>query len=151
MYESGDRRTGRSQEGAGRPITYSGEVIEFDYVPDEIHPDLLSLLLLTIHHPFVGERAVFPSPVSPHLEEAFQSSCFDRRIRFDNVDASLEPYSGSSLALALGDGTDSSVVLSMFPEAFVVHEAHVRAGSVVPSFTHPVVREMEPGPRRRPA
>ena len=142
LFESGDRHRGRRQEGTGTPITYSGEVIEFDYVPDEIHPDLLGLLLLIIYYPFVGERAVFPAPVSPRLEEAFQSSVFDRRIRFDNVDASLEPYIGSRMALAFGGGTDSSAVLSMFPEAFVVHEAHVRAGRVVPSFTHRVVREM---------
>ena len=142
LFESGDRRTGNRQEGAGTPIKYSGEDIEFDYVPDEIHPDLLGLLLLTIYYPFVGERAVFPAPVSPRLEAAFQSSSFDRRIRFDNVDASLEPYIGSRMALAFGGGTDSSAVLSMFPEAFVVHEAHVRAGRVLPSFTHRVVREM---------
>ena len=141
-FESGDRHTGNRQEGAGTPITYSGEDIEFDYVPDEIHPDLLGLLFLTIYYPFVGERAVFPAPVSPRLEAAFRSSAFDRRIRFDNVDASLEPYIGSRMALAFGGGTDSSAVLSMFPEAFVVHEAHVRAGRVVPSFTHRVVREM---------
>lgn len=142
LFESGDSHTGRRQEGAGTPIRYSGEDIEFDYVPDQIHPDLLGLLLLTIFYPFVGERAVFPAPVSPRLEAAFQSSAFDRRIRFDNVDASLEPYIGSRMALAFGGGTDSSAVLSMFPEAFVVHEAHVRAGRVVPSFTHRVVREM---------
>ena len=141
-FESGDCHTGQRQEGTGTPITYSGEVIEFDYVPDEIHPDLLGLLLLIIYYPFIGERAVFPAPVSPRLEAAFRSSAFDRRIRFDNVDASLEPYIGSRMALAFGGGTDSSAVLSMFPEAFVVHEAHVRAGRVVPSFTHRVVREM---------
>jgi len=97
---------------------------------------------LTIYYPFVGERAEFPAPVSPRLEAAFQSSAFDRRISFDNVDASLAPYIGSRVALAFGGGTDSSAVLSIFPEAFVVHEAHVRAGRVVPSFTHRVVREM---------
>ena len=35
LFESGDRHTGRSEEGTGTPITYSGEVIEFDYLPDE--------------------------------------------------------------------------------------------------------------------
>ena len=142
LFESGDSLTGSRQEGAGTPITYSGEDIEFDYVPDQIHPDLLGLLLLTIYYPFVGERAVFPAPVSPRLEEAFQSSGFDRQIRFDNVDASLKPYIGSRMALAFGGGTDSSAVLSMFPEAFVVQEAHVRGERVVPSFTHRVVHEM---------
>lgn len=142
LFESGDHHTGRSEEGTGTPITYSGEVVEFDYLPDEIHPDLLGLLLLTIYYPFIGERAVFPAPVSPRLEAAFQNSCFDRQIRFDNVDAGLEPYTGSRMALAFGGGTDSGAVLAMFPEAFVVHEAYVRAGGVVPSFTHRVVREM---------
>ena len=142
LFESGDRAVGQRQEGANTQITYSGEDIEFDYVPDQIHPDLLGLLLLTIYYPFVGERAVFPAPVSPRLEEAFQSGCFDQRIRFDNVDADVEPYTGSRTALAFGGGTDSSAVLSMFPEAFVVHEAHVRDGRLVPSFTHRVVRTM---------
>lgn len=99
---------------------------------------------MTIYYPFVGERAVFPEPVSPRSEAAFQSSCFDRRTRFGNVDASLEPYTGSRMALAFGGGTDSSAVLAMFPEAFVVHEADVRTGRVVPFFTHRVVRETGP-------
>ena len=142
VREDGDREQGPRQEGPGTTITYSGESIEFDYEVTDIHPDLLGLLCLTIFYPFVGERVVFPMPVSPRLEEAFRNSNFKRQFRFDNVDSSVEMYSGSKMALSFGGGIDSSSLRTMFPEAYVVHEAHYRRGRLVPSDTHRVVHEM---------
>ena len=142
VQEDGDCETGPRQEGPGTTITYSGEPIEFDYEVTDIHPDLLGLLCLTIFYPFVGERVVFPMPVSPRLEEAFRNSNFKRQFRFDNVDSSVEMYSGSKMALSFGGGIDSSSLRTMFPEAYVVHEAHYRRGRLVPSNTHRVVHEM---------
>ena len=144
VFEEGDSPEGRREKGPGTIITYSGEDIEFDYAPGDIHPDLLGLLFLIIFYPFIGERAVFPAAVSPRLEEAFRNSCFNRQFRFDPVSTSLEPYTGSEAALAFGGGTDSSAVLAMFPEAFVVHEAHAREGRIVPSFVHRAVRDLGP-------
>lgn len=142
VFEDGDRTEGQRAEGAGATIVYSGEDIEFDYGVTDIHPDLLGLLCLIIFYPFVGERVVFPAPVSPRLEEAFRNRNFRRQFSFDNVDSSIGIYSGSNMALAFGGGIDSSAVRTMFPEAYVVHEAHWRDGRVVPSETHRVVRDM---------
>lgn len=140
--EDGDRTEGARQEGAGTSITYSGEDIEFDYGVTAIHPDLLGLLCLIIFYPFIGERVVLPVPVSPRLEEAFQNPNFRNRFRFDNVDPGIEMYSGSKKALAFGGGIDSSAVRTLFPEAYVVHEAHWREGKLVPSDAHRVVHDM---------
>ena len=141
LFEPDDRYTGERQEGYGNAITYSGEEITFDYSVDSIHPDLLGLLCLIIFYPFIGERVVFPMAVSPRLQEAFQKPSFKRRFRFDNVDPSLELYSGSKMALSFGGGIDSSAIRVIFPEAFVVHEAHLRDGCLVESHTHDIVRE----------
>lgn len=142
VLEKGDRTEGQRAEGAGATIVYSGEDIEFDYSATDVHPDLLGLLCLIIFYPFVGERVVFPTPVSPRLEEAFRNPNFKRQFSFDNVDSSIEQYSGSNMALAFGGGIDSSAVRTMFPEAYVVHEAHWREGRLVPSGTHRVVHDM---------
>ncbi len=142
VLEEGDRTEGPREEGSGTTITYSGEDIEFDYGVTDIHPDLLGLLCLIIFYPFVGERVVFPMPVSPRLEEAFRNPNFRNQFRFDNVDSSAEMYSGSNMALSFGGGIDSSAVRTIFPEAYVVHEAHWREGRLVPSDTHRVVHDM---------
>ena len=144
IFEPGDSPEGRRVEGAGAAITYSGDEVFFDYGPRSIHPDLLGLLCLLIFYPFIGERVLFAEPVSPRLEEAFRRGSFDRQFRFDNVSDNVEHYTGSEMALSFGGGTDSGAVLAMFPEAFVVHEAHVRGGRLVPSFAHRVVRELGP-------
>ena len=144
VFEDGDHYEGVRQEGSGQTITYSGEDITFDYKPESIHPDLLGLLCLIIFYPFIGRRALFPQPVSPRLEEAFQNPCFDNKFRFDNVDDSLERYAGSRIALSFGGGIDSSALRVMFPEAFVVHEAHLKEGVFLPSLAHSVVGQLGP-------
>lgn len=142
VFEESDRYQGARQEGPGTTIVYSGDDIEFDYAVGSIHPDLLGLLCLTIFYPFVGERVLFPTPVSPRLEQAFRNASFKNQFRFDNIDPSVEMYSGSRLALSFGGGIDSSAIRTLFPEAYVVHEAHLRAGCLVPSETHRVVQDM---------
>ena len=139
-FEFGDLFTGEKQEGSGQEITYSGADITFDYGVRSIHPDLLGLLCLIIFYPFIGQRVVFPMPVSPRLKAAFQDQNFKRRFIFDNVDPDLDRYSGSKMALSFGGGVDSSAVRVMFPEAFVVHEAHLRDGTLVQSYAHDIVR-----------
>ena len=144
VFEDGDRYEGSRQEGPGQKITYSGEDITFDYQVSSIHPALLGLLCLIVFYPFIGERAVFPMPVSSRLEQAFQNQNFRRRFRFDNVDPGIEAYSGSRLALSFGGGIDSSAVRTMFPEAYVVHEAHIKDGRLVPSHAHQIVQDLGP-------
>lgn len=139
-FESGDVYTGKRQEGAGTEITYSGAEITFNYGVGSIHPDLLGLLCLIIFYPFIGQRVVFPMPVSPRLEAAFRRPSFKRSFTFDNVDPRVEKYSGSRMAISFGGGIDSSAIRVMFPEAFVVHEAHLRDGEIVPSYAHDIVR-----------
>ena len=142
IMEDGDRMQGPRQEGAGETIAYSGEHIVFDYQPTTVHPDLMGLLCLTIFYPFIGKRVIFPMPVSPRLEAAFRNRNFTRQFRFDNVDPSVEVYSGSKMALSFGGGADSSAVRVMFPEAYIVHEAHWQDGGVMPSEVHRVVQDM---------
>ena len=142
IFELGDHHTGERQEGHGQEITYSDVDITFDYSVNSIHPDLLGLLCLIIFYPFIGQRVRLPIPVSPRLETAFQKPNFKRRFRFENIDPNLERFSGSRMALSFGGGIDSSAIRVMFPEAFVVHEAHLRKGAVVPSYTHEIVQDL---------
>lgn len=143
-FEFDEHQDGERQEGPGQLITYSGQEITFDYGVRSIHPDLLGLLCLIIFYPFIGQRVIFPSPVSPRLEKAFRRGPFKRQFRFDNVDRGIRKYEGSRMVLSFGGGIDSSAVRKMFPEAFVVHEAHIRNGQVVPSDAHDVVRDLGP-------
>ena len=143
IFEPDDHQTGRRQEGYGQEITYSGEDVTFDYPVQSIHPDLLGLLCLTIFFPYIGERVVFPKPVSPRLELAFKKPIFKRMFRFENVDPDLEKYSGSRIALSFGGGIDSSAIRVMFPEAYVVHEAHLKEGQLVRSYAHDIVRSLD--------
>jgi len=145
VFEDGDQYEGIRQEGTGQRITYSGEDIMFDYAPETIHPDILGLLCLIIFYPFIGRRALFPQPVSPRLEEAFQNPCFERKFHFDNVDPALEKYSGSRIVLSYGGGIDSSAVGTIFPDACVAHEAHIKEGRFLPSHAHSIVHALGPG------
>ena len=144
MFEDGDQNEGIRQEGSDQTIAYSGEDITFDYAAESLHPDLLGLLCLIIFYPFVSRRVLFPQPVSPRLAEAFQNPCFDNKFRFDNVDDSLERYSGTRMVLSFGGGIDSSAVRAIFPGAFLAHEAHLKEGALLPSHAHSVVRELGP-------
>ena len=142
ILEEGDSVEGERQEGSGDRITYSGHNAVFDYPVESIHPDLLGLVCLIIFYPFIGRRVTFPNPVSPRLEQAFKRASFKTRLRFMNVDDTIEMHSGSRMALSFGGGIDSSAVRKMFPDAFVVHEAHLKDNQLVPSRTADIVRRM---------
>lgn len=143
-FEEADSRVGKREEGAGTEITLEHDVVSFDYEVKTIHPDVLGLLCLVTFFPFIGDEAEFPHPVSPRLFNAFQNKCFTdkKNIRFRNIDASIPMYSGEVIALSFGGGVDSSAVRQMFPEAFVVHEAHIKDGIVVRSHCHDVVKRL---------
>ncbi len=143
-FELSDRHIGHRQEGSFDEIRYSGDDITFDYGVRSIHPDLLGLLCLIIFYPFIGQRVVLPMPVSRRLVKAFDKASFDRPFRFDNVDPGLDRYRGSKTVLSFGGGIDSTAVRVMFPEAYVVQEAHLREGQLAPSRSHEVVRSLGP-------
>ncbi len=146
IFEENDSKNGKREEGAGTPITLREETVTFDYEVQDIHPDLLGLLCMITFFPFIGTEAEFPQPVSSRLYEAFQNKCFtDKKdISFRNISPDVEVYSGHKVALSFGGGIDSSAVREMFPEAFVVHEAHIRDGKLIPSHSHDIVRSLEP-------
>lgn len=144
IFEDGDEYTGRREEGPGKLVTYSGDDITFDYVPKSVHPDILGLLCLVIFYPFIGQRVLFPTPVSPRLEYAFRNQHFARQFRFDNVDHSIKRYRGTRMGLSFGGGIDSTAVRILFPEAFIIHEAHIKQNRLVPSYSSSVVHELGP-------
>ena len=144
IFEEDDDITGNREEGPGTEITIKDKTIVYDYPVKEIHPDILGLICLTNFYPFMGGGVTFPEAVSPRLVRAFERGQFlnKKKLEFRNVDKGLEKFSGSRIALAFGGGIDSSAVREMFPEAFVVHEAHIRDGEVLESFSHEVVKSM---------
>jgi len=143
-FEESDSRVGKREEGSGTEITLIDDTVHFDYEVKEIHPDILGLLCLVTFFPFIGSEAEFPKPVSNRLVEAFQNKCFTekKKFRFRNIDENLPIYTGSKVALSFGGGIDSSSVRKMFPEAYVVHEAHIRDGELVPSHCHEIVTNL---------
>ncbi len=146
IFEENDNRIGKREEGAGTEISLIEDTVTFDYEVKEIHPDILGLLCLVTFFPFVGDEVEFPKPVSSRLYNAFQNKCFtDKKdIKFRNITDELEIYKGKNVALSFGGGIDSSAVREMFPEAFVVHEAHIRNGQLVGSHSHGIVQELQP-------
>jgi hypothetical protein len=144
-FEDTDSRVGKREEGMGTEITLVHDTVKFDYEVKSIHPDVLGLLCMVTFFPFIGDEAEFPQPVSPRLHKAFQNKCFTdkKNIRFRNIDSSIPMYSGDVIALSFGGGVDSSAVRQMFPEAFVVHEAHIKDGIVLPSHCHDVVKSLD--------
>lgn len=143
-FEESDNKVGKREEGAGTEITLIDDTVHFDYEAKDIHPDILGLLCLVTFFPFIGDEAEFPKPVSKRLVDAFQNKCFTdkKQFKFRNVDENLPIYKGSEIALSFGGGIDSSSVRKMFPEAYVVHEAHIRDGKLVPSHCHAVVNNL---------
>lgn len=143
-FEESDSRVGKREEGSGTEITLVDDTVNFDYEVNDIHPDILGLLCLVTFFPFIGDEVEFPKPVSNRLVEAFQNKCFTdkKKFRFRNVDENLPIYKGSKVALSFGGGIDSSSVRKMFPEAYVIHEAHIRKGELVPSHCHDVVNNL---------
>lgn len=143
-FDSDDSITGAREEGVGTKITFQDKVLEYDYVVKDIHPDILGLICLANFFPFIGKRVEFPKAVSPRLERAFKRQPFlaKKDFRFVNVDPELPMYSANRVGIAFGGGVDSTAVHEMFPEAYVVHEAHIRDNKIIPSATHHIVKEM---------
>ena len=147
IFEEDDSKIGKREEGIGTEITNLETTLTYDYPIKNIHPDILGLICMVNFFPFIGSSVEFPKPVSNRLYEAFQNKCFrdKKNIHFRNIDTSVPKYSGKSIAIAFGGGVDSTVTRMMFPEALVVHEAHIRDGKVLQDKTCDYVRSISNG------
>ena len=150
VLEESDYRVGKREEGAGTEITLIDDTVTFDYEAKQIHPDILGLLCLVTFYPFVGREVEFPKPVSSRLFDAFQNECFTKtkKITFRNISEEVPCYEGEKVALSFGGGIDSSAVREMFPEVFVIHEAHIKNGALIQSHSHRVVEDLGPNKGR---
>ena len=150
VFEESDSRVGKRAEGLGTDITLIDDTVIFDYEVKQIHPDILGLLCLVTFYPFIGHEVEFPKPVSSRLFDAFQNKCFtkEKNITFRNISDDVTLYEGGKVALSFGGGIDSSAVREMFPEAFVIHEAHIRNGALIPSHSHRIVQDLGPSKGR---
>lgn len=147
VFENDDHRVGDRQEGVGEVIELVEDIATFDYEVHNIHPDLLGLLCMIIFYPFIGSEVEFPAPVSFALKEAFQLPCFTKQkvLVFRNISEKVQPYQEEGIALSFGGGIDSSAVKVMFPEAVVIHEAHTRNGTLIPSYAHNITKDIYQG------
>jgi hypothetical protein len=153
VFDADDSSSGFREEGSGVEITIVKKILKYDYVVEKIHPDILGLICLVNFFPFIGSRVEFPMGVSSRLEKAFKRKPFlgKKDFKFLNIEDELPIYKGNKIGIAFGGGVDSTAVHEMFPEAFVVHEAHIIdndthlfSNNVVPSVTHGVMKDMNP-------
>ena len=144
IFDDDDNLVGNREEGPGVEIEIEERKLVFDYPVKNIHPDILGLICMLNFFPFVGSRVEFPEPVSPRLEKAFQRTPFTNKkiIKFVNVDNSIPKYKGSTISIAFGGGVDSSAVREMFPEAFLIHEAHIKDGRLLHYYSHDIVEKI---------
>ena len=100
-FEEEDSRTGKREEGAGTIITLQNQILKYDYVVKNIHPDILGLICLANFFPFIGKNVEFPMPVSPRLVEGFRNPIFleKKELNFVNVDPNIPKYSGKKTSL----------------------------------------------------
>jgi len=144
ILESGDSKFGVRQEGKGTPIELKETTITYDYQVSEIHPDILGLICMVNFYPFIGTTVTFPKPVSSRLKHAFSTPWFkkDKAIFFTNIDDKIPKYSGEKISLSFGGGIDSTAVSIMFPEAYIVHESHLKGGDLITSDIHNYVESL---------
>ncbi len=148
ILEAGDYHKTNRQEGSCPPIQLRTNLVYFDYPVQSIHPDLLAGICLVIFHPFMGKSVTFPRAVSPRLANNLGSPGILRglprqqSVQVRNVNPHLPPYRGDRPAIAFGGGMDSTSLRALFPEVYLVQEAHLRNGQVVPDRTSDVIKPL---------
>ena len=132
-FEEDDSELGRREEGSGNPIELKTRILEYSYVPKEVHPDIFALMCILNFYPFVGSKIEFEKPVSKYVQDIMNIPVFKQKknIEVINVDPNMDRYSGSKIATAFGGGIDSTSILNMFPETMIVHEAHTKDGEII--------------------
>lgn len=146
VFENTDNKKGIRLEGSGVEVENRNPLVFFDKPYHDIHPDIVGLACLCIFYPFIGDRVTFPFPVTPELADSINRAIFKKHktITVSNIDDSLAKYEGDTgEVLAFGGGMDSSAVRALFPDAFLVHEASVRNGNVVPDEANRVTHDLE--------
>lgn len=146
IFEGSDLKTSKRLEGAGVEITNRNPLVFFNKEYKDIHPDIIGLVCLAIFYPFIGSEVTFPKSITPKLAESINREIFlkHKKLTIRNVDENLEGYTGEcGEVLAFGGGMDSSAIRALFPEAFVVHEASVRNGVLVPDDANVLTNSLE--------
>lgn len=146
FFEKTDNNTSKRIEGLGTEITNRNPLVFFNKKYTDIHPDIIGLVCLAIFYPFIGESVTFPLPVSNRLAKSISRDIFtkNKKLNIKHIDNYLLPYTGESgEILAFGGGMDSSAIRALFPEAFVVHEASIRDGILIPDEANNLTRSLE--------
>ncbi len=145
FFESDDHLESNRLEGAGVKITNRNPMVFFDQVYENIHPDVVGLICLAIFYPFIGKSVTLPFPVSRRLADSINRQIFtkSKTIEIRNIDESLKVYEGNGKAvLAFGGGMDSSAIRALFPDAYLVHEASIRNGELIPDKTNELMTRL---------
>lgn len=146
IFEESDLKISKRLEGAGVEITNRNPLVFFNKEYRDIHPDIIGLVCLAIFYPFIGSDVTFPKAITPKLAESINREIFlkHKKLNIRNVDANLETYTGEQgEVLAFGGGMDSSAIRALFPEAFVVHEASVKNGILIPDDANVLTASLE--------
>lgn len=145
IIEADDKRLANRLEGSGTEIHLNTPLVFFDQIFDNVHPDILGAVCLSIFYPFIGSEIEFPYPVSQRLVDSINREIFTKtkKLKVRNVDKSIAKYSGDgSSVIAFGGGVDSSAIRGLFPEAHVVHEASINQGNKVHDKSNGVVNRL---------
>jgi len=129
--ESQKEKHGNIFEGEFKSIVLIDDVVdlEFGYVPENIHPDVLALICFCAFYPYLTftSTVTFPMAISEHAKSAFEKfltfsstngkSEDHNPIKVKNYSASQKRYTGENKnVIAFGGGMDSTCLHLLFPE-----------------------------------
>lgn len=132
--ENENEKFGYRAEGPYPRIEMVGDTVEFDYVVNNIHPDILGLLCIVCFYPYCKGDVIMPLPVSENFRDAFgknglkQKEIIDGKHRISNtiniinINKNQKPYKGTELAVSYGGGMDSTALYPLFPDALFINE-----------------------------
>lgn len=146
IFEDTDHLTSQRLEGIGVDITNRNPLVFFNKEYKYIHPDIIALACLAIFYPFIGSKVTFPEAITQALADSINRPIFlkHKKLEIQNINANLKRYEGEhGEVLAFGGGIDSTAIKILFPNAFVVHEASVKNGILVPDNANTTTLEFE--------
>ena len=146
IFEDTDHLTSQRLEGIGVDITNRNPLVFFNKEYKYIHPDIIALACLAIFYPFIGSKVTFPEAITQALADSINRPIFlkHKKLEIQNINANLKRYEGEhGEVLAFGGGIDSTAINILFPDAFVVHEASVKNGILVPDNANTTTLEFE--------
>jgi len=149
--DEGDRVEIRLKEKISR--------LKFEYIPKEIHPDIVALICYCAFYPFIKEWVTFPLEISLQAKSIFERFYLQTKtngkvglaapIKVRNASATVTPYKSrkSSALISFGGGMDSTAVSLLYPEiplvnqydgfeqSVAMHELYGKIRSVNPAIT----------------